>query len=262
MNNSTKNLKVVAINSFAVHGTASLKAIIKILGSRVLPVPSVILDGLTNLPGVTKFPSPLKDLLKGVFELVKYRNQEVILYVGYLGQRDQIDSILEVIAEYKSFIRFIITDPISGDHGKSYVPTEIINAWPGLLRVSDLIFPNLTEVKLLTGFKGDEEGVDSFFIEKLLEKFPGVDVCVTSIRNGNGEIGIQLFDKNTSYSYHHAVLKKNFGGSGDTFVALFILNHFYKQHSKEESLAIAADATYQLIQQSIEADADELKIEN
>jgi pyridoxine kinase len=261
MQPSNQNLKVVAINSFAVHGTASLKAITTILGSRVLPVPSVILDGLTNLPGVKKFPSPLKDLLKGVFELVKYRKQEVILYTGYLGQADQINVILDIIAEYRQYIRFIICDPICGDHGKAYVPQDIIELWPNLLRTSDLIFPNITEVKLLLGLRGDEEGEDDVYIKELIEKFPGVNLCVTSIKRGNDEIGIQLFQKTSSYSYYHSLLGKNIGGSGDTFAALFILNHFYRQLSEKDALAKSAETTYQLIQKSIDAGADELIIE-
>jgi pyridoxine kinase len=262
MSTPTKNLKVVAINSFAVHGTASLKAITNILGSRVLPVPSIILNGLTNMPGVTKFPSPLPDLLRGTFELVKHRKQEVILYIGYLGSAEQIDLIIQLIDEFEEYIRFIITDPISGDHGKAYVPKEIISGWPKLIEKSDIVFPNLTEVKLLSGFNGDEEGDDALFIDKFHEKYPATDLVVTSIRKGNKEIGIQYYQKNKSFSYYHPVLPRNFGGSGDTFVALFIYFHFYQQLSEEKSLSMAADKVYDFIQKSVEANADELLLES
>src|SRR5690606_24573830 len=97
-----KQTKILAINSFAVHGMASLKTIISILGSKVLPVPSVVLNGLTNMPHVQKHLLPFRELLEGSFKLVAERKQQVILYVGYLGSPDQVDVILDMIRHYRS----------------------------------------------------------------------------------------------------------------------------------------------------------------
>ena len=133
-----KNLKVLAVNSLPVHGMAGLKAAISILGQRVLPVPTVLLNGLTNMPEVKKQFSNFEELLHGTFKLVEHRNLRVILSIGYLGLPSQVDVILEVLERYKKSIHLVFTDPVSGDHDKVYVPNEIIIRWPELVAKSDL----------------------------------------------------------------------------------------------------------------------------
>jgi pyridoxal/pyridoxine/pyridoxamine kinase len=61
--------------------------------------------------------------------------------------------------------------------------------------------------------------------------------------------------------YIHPILPKNFGGSGDAFLSLFILNHFYKGHLFNDALKLAADQTYRIIKNSIEKESDDLLLE-
>ena len=142
---------ILAISSFAVHGTASLKTFITILGEKILPVPSLVLNGLTNMALVKKLDIPFKELLEGTFELAVNRDLDLILYIGYLGKAEHADVILEMIDTYRSHIKMIITDPVCGDHGRAYVPEEVIAKWPSIIGISDMVFPNITELKILTG---------------------------------------------------------------------------------------------------------------
>jgi len=146
-----KSPYILAVSSFAVHGTASLKTFITVLGEKILPVPSLLLNGLTNMSLVKKFETPFKELLKGTFELAADRNLELILYIGYLGKAEQADIILEMASIYRDRIKTIITDPVCGDHGRKYVPDDVIARWPDIIRQSDLVFPNQTELKIVTG---------------------------------------------------------------------------------------------------------------
>ena len=59
-----KTPHILAISSFAVHGTASLKTFITILGEKILPVPSLMLNGLTNMALVKKLDIHFKELLE------------------------------------------------------------------------------------------------------------------------------------------------------------------------------------------------------
>jgi len=252
----------LAISSFAVHGTASLKSFTSILGSRVLPVPTVMLNGLTNLPLVRKFDLPFRELLESTFELVVHRGQTVILYVGYLGKAEQIDILLETIGTYRSHIRTILIDPICGDHGKAYVSEEIIRRWPELIRVADLVFPNLTEMKLLTGHPAADTGLPDLYIQRFREQFPRVQVVATSLPLNDHEIGIGWHNQEDApFTYSHPRLAKNYGGTGDAFVALFILQHYYYRLPMEDALKAAAHQTYLLIQYSIQRGADELLLD-
>ena len=249
----------LAISSFAVHGTASLKTFITILGEKILPVPSLVLNGLTNMALVKKLDIPFKELLQGTFELAENRDLDLILYIGYLGKAEHADVILEMIDTYRSRIKIIITDPVCGDHGRAYVPGEVIDKWPSIVGISDLVFPNITELKILTGHQPDDNGDIGNYIGKFKSLFTHPKLVITSIKNDDDSIGIR-YCGDEDYNYSHQVLPKNYGGSGDAFLALFILNRFYKEMGLKAALKLAADQTYLLIKNSIDKGSDDLTL--
>lgn len=248
---------ILAISSYAVHGTASLKTFTSVLGEKILPVPSLMLNGLTNMSLVKKFDTPFRELLQGTFDLAVDRKLDIILYIGYLGKPEQADIILEMINTYRSSIRTIITDPVCGDHGRAYVPAEIIEKWPQLISVSDMVFPNLTEIRILTGNDPAATGADNAYIEQFKNRFPVKQMVITSIKSGDDGIGIRTYGKE-NYNYSHKKLPRNYGGSGDALLSLFILNRFYKLMSFHTALRLAADQTHYIIKNSIEKDSDDL----
>jgi len=254
-----KQLYVLAVGSFAVHGTASLKTFIAILGEKVLPVPSLILNGLTNMSLVKKFDPPFRELLQSTLDLAVSRDLELILYIGYLGKDEQANIILQMIEAYSDIIKTILTDPVCGDHGRTYVPQAVIDHWPPIIRHSDIVFPNITELRLLTGNAPDGADIVLDFAEQFTSLYPSTTLVVTSVVEGSA-IGFQTFT-NQSLKYLHQLLPRNYGGSGDAFVALFILNHFYRGQPFNEALRQAADQTYSFIKNSIELGADDLVLE-
>lgn len=251
---------VLAISSFAVHGTASLKTLTTILGERILPVPSLILNGLTNMALVKKFDVPLAELLQSSFELAVNRELELILYIGYLGKAEQVDVIINMINTYRLIIKIIIVDPVCGDHGRAYVPADIISHWPELIKLADLVFPNLTEIKILTGHEPDGIEADTFYIETFRKQYPNIQLVITSVKTNDDKMGIQYYEGDECYSYAHTVLPKNYGGTGDAFLGIFILNHFYNAMSFGEALRSAADQTYELIKKSINSNSNDLAL--
>jgi pyridoxine kinase len=249
----------LAISSFAVHGTASLKTFITILGEKILPVPSLVLNGLTNMALVKKLDIPFKELLESTFELAVNRDLDLILYIGYLGKAEHADVILEIIGAYRNHIKMIITDPVCGDHGRAYVPEVIIAKWPGIISISDIVFPNITEIKILAGHQSGDKGDIKNYIEQFKDLFPRPKLVITSVKTGEDTIGIQSCGDD-DYCYSHQVLPKNYGGSGDAFLALFILNRFYKEMDFNAALKMAADQTYLMIKNSIDKGSDDLII--
>jgi pyridoxal/pyridoxine/pyridoxamine kinase len=219
-----------------------------------------MLNGLTNMSLVKKFDTPFRELLEGTFELAANRSLELILYTGYLGKAEQADIILEMIQKYRSLIRFIITDPVCGDHGRTYVPQDVIEKWPKLIAASDMAFPNVTELRLLTGNPPDSDADVEACSEKFRQLYPGVQLVVTSIHDEESRIGFRAFGEE-SFSYSHPVLPRNYGGSGDAFLVLFLLNYFYKQRSINDALKLAADQTRRIIKNSIDRNSDDLLLE-
>jgi pyridoxine kinase len=253
-----KPLHILAIGSFAVHGPASLKTIITILGEKVLPVPSLLLNGLTNMSLVRKFDPPFGELLESTMELAVSRGLNLVLYIGYLGKADQADIILGMMDKYSSIIQTVIIDPVCGDHGRTYVSQEVIDRWPALIRRSNVAFPNITELKLLTNKSAAEEHL-SIYAARFKALYPGVKLVVTSVQQGEN-IGIVSFAEK-SFPLLYSLLPKNYGGSGDAFVALFMMNHFYKHQSFNDALKSATQETYSIIKNSIKKGSDDLVLQ-
>ncbi len=255
--NRTKALHVLAISSFAVHGTASLKTFITMLGDKILPVPSLLLNGLTNMSLVKKFDPPFHELLKGTFELAASRGLDLILYIGYLGKAEQADIIIEMIDTYRDSIKTIITDPVCGDHDRTYVPPEVIDQWPKIISRSDIAFPNITELKILTGHNPDDLNSSEKYVKKFTALFTNTKLVVTSIKKSSNSTGIEVYGEDP-FLYELPILEKNFGGTGDALVSQFIVNHFYKLLPFNEALRLATDQTHSLIKNSIDEGSDDL----
>ena len=154
-------------------------------------------------------------------------------------------------------IRTVITDPVCGDHGRKYVPQEVIDKWPAVITQSDLVFPNLTELKILAGYPPDADVALEKLLEKFKQQYPTTKLVVTSIKDEKDNIGYLVID-NEKHSYYKPILPKNYGGSGDLFLSLFILNHYYDRLSFNDALKIAAEQTYQVIESSIKQSSEDL----
>jgi pyridoxine kinase len=250
--------QILAISSFAVHGTASLKTFIKVLGSNILPVPSLMLNGLTNMAMVKKFAMPLAELLESTLELAVLRKQRLIFYTGYLGSAAQVEVVVSMIKKYRDIISTVITDPVCGDHGRTYVPTEIVAAWPEIIKRSDIVFPNLTELKLITGQAADGNESTTFYIDHFKQLYPGVKLVISSYATVENEIGIQLHNGDSVFEYGLPMLPQNFGGSGDLLLSLFIKHHFINNIRMEDALMRATIQTHQTIKLSIAKGSDQL----
>ncbi|MEL7341168.1 MAG: hypothetical protein AAGM67_11835, partial [Bacteroidota bacterium] len=130
-------MKVLCIHSLAIHGTASLKVMMRLLGTRLLPVASLYLSGLTNLKGVIKTELDFEPLLRSSFDIARQRGERLIVYIGYLGSASQAHLIEQCLDQYQDLIEAVVVDPVSGDHGRTYVPETVWSAWPALLARAD-----------------------------------------------------------------------------------------------------------------------------
>jgi len=257
-NNS--KLFTMAISSFAVHGTASLKTFTRILGSKILPIPTILLNGLTNMQMVKKFEPPFRDLLISSLELAENRKLELILYIGYIGQSHQVDTLLEFIPRYKKLFKTILVDPICGDHSRAYISPSILERLPELIHLADISFPNLTEMKLLSGFDADGKESPLSYMTAYKEKFGFKPFVITSLPFNDIETGFLYFDGKEEFSYKHAKLGANFGGSGDAFLASFLDLHFYQGKEIREALKESAERTKAWIENSIALGTQDLYI--
>lgn len=246
-----KNKKVLAINSLPAHGNAGLKMVMHALGTKVIPVPSLMLTGIGSIKNIKKYEIPFESMLKSTLELAGELDEEIILYIGYLGSANQIQVIKACIQEFEEIITHVVVDPVCGDHGRAYVSEEIIENWGELIALSDLCLPNITEIALIT------KQIENFnlskttqYIRSFTKSFPNTALIVTSLEEGD-ELINQLITVGQTFESRHQKLNKNYGGSGDAFASYLIDLHYYQSKPLEKAMKEAGEAVKKAIAYSI-----------
>lgn len=222
------SLKIICIHSLTAYGNVGLKPFLQVLGSHCLPLPSLLLNGPGDMPGVCRAQVDLACLLEGTLEAAAARGDRVVLFCGYLARADQVSTLLSAIERFRSHIFEIIVDPVSGDDGRAYVNPELLAAWPRLLGIADWALPNRTELELLAN-AGGEEAVAAW-----RTRFPKASFIITSWEDTGKTISTRLLEAGNATGHTHTQLRfpERYNGSGDLFAALWVrARHLYKMDS-------------------------------
>ncbi len=95
----------------------------------------------------------LKQILKGL-EDNDLLGDVGYLLTGYIGSEsfcEVVLTVLQTIRKYNEHVKFVC-DPVLGDHGKFYVPPELVKVFRDtVIPVADVVTPNQFEVEQLTG---------------------------------------------------------------------------------------------------------------
>ncbi|MEL7531328.1 MAG: bifunctional hydroxymethylpyrimidine kinase/phosphomethylpyrimidine kinase [Bacteroidota bacterium] len=252
-------MKVLCIHSLAIHGTASLKVMMRLLGTRLLPVASLYLSGLTNLKGIIKTQVDFEPLLQSSFDLARQRQEKLIVYIGYLGSAQQTHFIRQCLDKYQDLIEAVIVDPVSGDHGRAYVPAEVIEAWPELLERADWALPNFTELGIFSALDRFAERPVEALLDAFEKRFPNLNYLATSLPHPT-DIKVCLHQAGQRAFFTHQLLNPHFGGTGDYFGANFVDALYLQKRSPQEAMQFAALQTLACIQRSIDAGSPDLLI--
>jgi pyridoxal/pyridoxine/pyridoxamine kinase len=212
--------KIICVNSFTVHGVVGLKPFITTLGAHCLPVPSLLLTGPGNMPGVRRAEPDFATLLKGTLAACAARAERVVLVCGYLAHAGQIDTVLAALERYREIIIECVVDPVSGDQGRAYVAPDLLAAWPRLLARADWALPNRTELALLSGTTDDAAW------SAWRGHYPELSLIVTSWEETDTHITTRLLHRDLDHRFNHERLPGRYNGSGDLFAARWIRARF------------------------------------
>ncbi|XP_034707299.1 pyridoxal kinase-like isoform X2 [Vitis riparia] len=112
------------------------------------------LAGYPTFKGQVLNGQQLGDLIAGLEEnnLLYYTH----LLTGYIGSVSFLNAVLEVVHKLRSVNPKLtyVCDPVMGDDGKLYVPTELVAIYrEKVVPVASMLTPNQFEAELLTGFR-------------------------------------------------------------------------------------------------------------
>lgn len=149
------NRKVVAVHDMSCVGRVSLNAVIPILttmGFEVTPLPTALLSCHTQYPEFT-FLDLTAEMRKIIANWKSQGFNFNAFYTGYLGSPEQVQVVSELIQNFRRPNDLIVVDPVLGDNGKLYkgMTEEMVGEMRNLIKLADVITPNITEMLLLLG---------------------------------------------------------------------------------------------------------------
>lgn len=245
--------RVLSIQSHTVQGYVGNKSAVfplQLLGYDVDPINSVQFSNHTGYPtfkGQVLNGQQLGDLIAGLEEnnLLYYTH----LLTGYIGSVSFLNAVLEVVHKLRSVNPKLtyVCDPVMGDDGKLYVPTELVAIYrEKVVPVASMLTPNQFEAELLTGFRivTEKDGREAC---NILHASGPSKVVITSI-NMEGNlllIGSHQKEKGHSPDQFKIVMPKipaYFTGTGDLMTALLLgwSNKYPDNLDKAAELAVSS----------------------
>ncbi|MDO5123844.1 MAG: PfkB family carbohydrate kinase [Eubacteriales bacterium] len=211
--------KCAVINDISGFGKCSLTASIPVMSAMGIEVHPVVTGVFSNQTGYENFESvDLTDMLPKItrrWQQMSPRFDGIL--TGFLLSAKQYEYVLKFIDTFKQEDTLLLADPVMGDNGqiyRTYTP-EMVEGVKNLCTKANIITPNLTEVRILSGEK------DIMLAgEKLIDS--GIkSVIVTGVVEG-GSIANFVFSDGDVKKYSTDFIESaaqggSFSGTGDIF---------------------------------------------
>ena len=219
--------KVCAINDVSGIGRCSLTVIIPVLsymGIQVCPVPTAVFSAHTGYDEFVK--KDLTDYLGPALDYYKRMNVRFdSVYSGFLGSEQQIDCVLDFLKSNPDSLKLV--DPVMGDNGKPYktVTQNHILRMSELVKVADMITPNITEAAILLKEKYPDTSLSSDTVkdwaQRLSDLGPG-KVVITSVELFDNMLCNVGYDDNEKsfFVVPCQYVPAHYSGSGDMFASI------------------------------------------
>jgi len=123
------------------------------MGMQVCPLPTAILSTQTGVFTGYEFIDMTKHMPRFVNHWKSLDLTFDCIYSGFLGSEKQISIVADFIESFRTENQLIVVDPVLGDNGKLYetFKEEMVIKMRELIRLADVITPNLTEAAFLLG---------------------------------------------------------------------------------------------------------------
>lgn len=247
------NKKVLTMQDISCYGQCSITVALPILsawGYETAILPSAILS--THTSGFKNFT--VHDLSNEIPKIINHWKDEGInfdaFYVGYLGEIEHIDLVIQIKNELLNKNGVFVLDPVMGDNGKLYPAfnEKYVKAMRRLVKEADIVLPNLTEACFLTGIPYKED-YDEPYIKEVINKLIELGakkIALTGIAYEKEMTGVVVYDGKDYHHFIHQKIEKSYHGTGDVYASTF-LGAYLSNHDLMKSVIIAADFVVQAI---------------
>ncbi len=216
------------INDLSGIGRASLTVAIPVLsamGVQCCPLPTAILSAQTGFANYSfvDFTPHIRDYY------ANWQKEDMpfdALYTGFLGSAEQIALVREIAANMPAKA-FILVDPVMADNGKVYATytEEMCRGMRELVKIADIVTPNITEACLLTDTPYTGEAIDLETARRLCEGVAALGpqaVVLTGVRVSQTHIGSCLYraENGTLCMIEKPLSTGRYPGTGDLFASV------------------------------------------
>ena len=147
------------------------------------------------------------------------------VYSGFLSSEEQIDHCLKIFSAYPDALA--VVDPVMGDHGRPYrtITPQMRARLTELVRVADVITPNLTEACMLLKIPYHTEGLSRSDARSLLARLSELgpnDVVITGVPMASGKLANIGYDRknNSFWCIDCDYVPVSYPGTGDLFASV------------------------------------------
>ena len=243
--------KCAVINDISGFGICSLTASIPVMSAMGVQGNPVVTGVFSNQTGYESFRHvDLTDMLPAVTrEWSRLSPHFDGILTGFLLCAEQYAHVIDFIDTFKQKDTLLLVDPVMADNGEIYATytSEMVEGVKKLCAKADIITPNLTELRILSG----EEDIMLGGV-KMLER--GIkSVIVTGVVEGE-KIANYVFSGGTVKKYETGFIKSateggSFSGTGDIFSS-FVMGKILNGFSVFEAVEQAVDFISKAIKSS------------
>ena len=252
--------KVLAINDISCVGRCSLTVALPIISAAKIEcsiLPTAILS--THTGGFSGYT--FIDFTSEMMNIANHWNSLNIkfdsIYTGFLGSKEQISIVKDVIKMFKNNDVKVIVDPAMADNGSMYsiFDLEFANEMKKLCCGADVIVPNITEACFLTDTTYKPMPHSKEFISELVQKLGQLNIkslVLTGVSYDGVSLGAITYDyeKRTESYYSREMINEYFHGTGDCFASALVAA-ITSGKSLEVASKIAVDFTVDAILKTI-----------
>ncbi|WP_394236323.1 pyridoxamine kinase [Niallia oryzisoli] len=232
--------KVAVIQDLSSFGKCSLTAaipVLSVMGVQAVPLPTAVLSAQTGYPSFfcEDFTSHMHSFME---EWSKLQVSFDGIYTGFVTGEEQIHNIFQFIETFRKKETVLLVDPVMADTGEVYklFTDELLVRMKELVKIADVITPNVTECCLLTGLSyerlhrySDEQD----YIQALedagnrLQQETGAKVIITGVNPPSADsdkrlIGNMYLDGSRSFYRAMEYNGESYSGTGDLFASVIM----------------------------------------
>lgn len=260
--------RILTIQDFSCLGRCSLTVAIPTIsaaGVEAVALPTALLSNHTAFPSWT-YLDLTEEMLPIVDKWGEFIRGFDCIYTGYLSN-EQIPTVIEIIKKLKDEGTLIFVDPAMADNGHLYPGFDMkhVEEMRDLIKLADIIKPNLTEASLLADipFPGSEKGISKETYKVICEKlasFGPKKIIISGQNPEEGKVADYIYDS-SKQSLEEYVTESHPGryhGTGDLFASAFI-SSYIRGASFFDAVKIAHDYVHEAIGYNIVDKVDGLR---